>query len=61
LANKTVIPFWYKQPDQFLQDQLKSMLHPEKSNVLKQLDMVIGGDQGGGKFRMAMKVNFRLP
>ncbi len=28
--------------------------------MLEQLDIVIGGDHGGGKFRMMMKVNFCL-
>jgi hypothetical protein len=60
LEDKTVIPFWYKRPDRLLQDQLQNMIHPDKLKVLKQLDIVIGGDHGGGKFRMTMKVNFRL-
>jgi hypothetical protein len=36
------------------------MVDPEKLQFLKRLDIVIGGDHGGAKFRMTMKVNFRL-
>jgi len=60
LEDKTVIPFWYKRPDLLLQHQLKSMIDAEKLKLLQQLDIVVGGDHGGGKFRMTMKVNFRL-
>jgi hypothetical protein len=55
-----LIPFWYKRPDLLLQHQLKSMIDAEKSKLLQQLDIVIGGDHGGGKFRMTMKVNLQL-
>jgi len=57
---KTVILFWYKRPDLLLQHQLKSMIDAEKLKLLQQLDIVTGGDHGGGKFWMTMKVNFRL-
>jgi hypothetical protein len=60
LANKTVIPFWYKRPDLLLQSQLKNMIDAEKLKYLSCIDIVIGGDHGGGKFRMTMKVNIRL-
>ena len=58
LADKTVIPFWYKRPDLLLQSQLKNMIDSEKLKYLSCVDIVIGGDHGGGKFRMTMKVNF---
>jgi hypothetical protein len=60
LEDKAVILFWYKRPDLLLQHQLKSMIDAEKLKLLQQLDIVTGGDHGGGKFRMTMKVNFRL-
>jgi hypothetical protein len=51
----------FKSPNQLLQDQLKNMVDPEKLKFLKQLDIVIGGNHGGGEFRMAMMLNFWLP
>jgi len=61
LDDKTIIPFWYKRPDYYLQNQLKSMINPAMLKDLIRVDLVIGGDHGGGKFRVTMKVNFRLP
>jgi len=27
---------------------------------VRQVDLIVGGDHGGGNFRMTLKVNFRL-
>jgi len=61
LEDKTIIPYWYKRPDQYLQERLTDMIDPALIRDLVRVDIVIGGDHGGGKFRMTMKVNFRLP
>ena len=59
LEDKTIIPYWYKRPDLYLQKQLKSMIDLSLLPSLIKV-IIIGGDHGGGKFRMSMKVNFRL-
>ena len=61
LPNKTVILFWLKRPDELLQKQLVNMIDTTKLKDLTKVDIiVVGGDHGGGKFRMTLKVNFHL-
>ncbi len=60
LEDKTIIPFWYKQPDQLLQSQLTKMIGVSKLKDLMQVDITVSGDHGGGKFRIMLKVNFCL-
>ncbi len=61
LEDKAIIPYWYKRPDHSIQNQLKDMIDITKLKDLIQLDIAIGGDHGGGKFHVTMKVNFCLP
>ncbi len=61
LPDKTIIPFWYKHPDAYLQNSCKQMINDSLLEDVTRLDVVIGGDHGGGKFHMTMKVSFRLP
>jgi hypothetical protein len=61
LEDKTMTPYRYKHPDQYLQERLTDMIDSSLIRDLVRVDIVIGGDHGGGKFRMTMKVNFRLP
>jgi hypothetical protein len=61
LEDKTIIPFWFKRPDLYLQSQFKDMIDHSLLKDIIRVDLIIGGDHGGGKFRMTMKVNFRLP
>jgi hypothetical protein len=60
LEDKTIIPFWYKQPDQLLQSQPTKMIDVSKLKDLMQVGIIVSGDHGGGKFRKTLKVNFRL-
>jgi hypothetical protein len=60
LEDRTIIPFWYKRPDIFLQKQLKNMIDLPLLPQLIKVDIIIGCDHGGGKFCMSMKVNFQL-
>jgi hypothetical protein len=60
LEDKTVVPFWYKRPDLLLQSQLSKMIDTSKLGNVRQVDLIVGGDHGGGKFRMTLKVNFRM-
>ncbi len=55
------IPFWFKRPDLYLQSQFNDMIDHSLLKDLIRVDVIIGGDHGGSKFRMMMKVNFRLP
>jgi hypothetical protein len=50
LEDKTVIPFWYKLPDQLMKHQLKSMVTAEQLEGHQRVDITIGGDHGGGEF-----------
>jgi hypothetical protein len=54
LQDKTVIPFWFKMPDEFLQKQLSTMIDVSKLKDLSKVDIVVGGDHGGGKFWMTL-------
>jgi len=36
------------------------MIDVSKLRDVRQVDLIVGGDHGGGKFRMTLKVNFRL-
>ena len=58
LDNKTVIPFWFKTPDQLLQSQLPKVIDASKLKDLMHIDIIVGGDHGGSKFRRMLKVNF---
>ena len=48
LEDKTIIPFWYKRPEIFLQKQLKNMIDLSLLPQLIKVDIIIGGDHGGG-------------
>ena len=60
LEDKTIIPFWFKRSDQLLQSQLPKLIDISKLKDLMHIDIIVGGDHGGGKFRMMLKVNFHL-
>jgi hypothetical protein len=60
LEDKTIVPYWYKLPDELVQHQLKTIVQAEQLHGLKRVDFTIGGDHGGGKFRMTLKVLFRF-
>jgi hypothetical protein len=60
LEDKTIVPHWYKLPDELVQHQLKTIVQAEQLHGLKRVDFTIGGDHGGGKFRMTLKVLFRF-
>jgi len=60
LPDKTVIPFWYKEPHLLLQSQISMIIRPEDLAGLQKVDIAVGGDSGGGFFRMMLKVLFRF-
>ena len=60
LADKTVIDFWFKEPDKLIENQINVMITESQLEGLKRVDLCVGGDHGGGKFRMSLKVLFRF-
>jgi hypothetical protein len=60
LEDKTIINYWWKRPDELLQHQINDIIDPKELEGLQGLDIVTGGDHGGGRFRMLLKVLFRF-
>ena len=60
LPDKTIIPFWYKEPHLLLQHQVNVIIKPEDLGDLKRVDLAVGGDSGGGFFRTMLKDLFRF-
>ena len=44
LEDKTIVPYWWKRPDQLIQHQINYIFG------ISSVDIVTGGDQGGGRF-----------
>jgi hypothetical protein len=60
LADKTIIPFWWKRPDELLQHQINFIFKLEDLEGLISVDIATGGDHGGGRFRMLLKLLLRF-
>ena len=58
LSDKTQVDFWYKLPHKLIQHQSNTMIHQAELDGLIRLDICVGGDHGGGKFRMSLKLLF---
>jgi hypothetical protein len=50
LEDKTVINFWYKLPDELLVHQINEIVTFSNLEGLKKVEIVTGGDHGGGRF-----------
>jgi hypothetical protein len=48
--NKTVIPYWYKSPDELIKNQINEIVKEEDLEGLESVKFTVGGDRGGGKF-----------
>jgi hypothetical protein len=48
--NKTVIPYWYKSPDELIKNQINEISKEEDLEGLESVKFTVGGDHGGGKF-----------
>jgi hypothetical protein len=60
LPDKTVIPFWYREPHHLLKNQATKMLQTDDLGNLNSVDFAVGGDSGGSYFNMMLKVLFCL-
>jgi len=60
LPDKTIIDFWYKEPDKMLQHQINNIIKKQQLGQLTHIDLSVGGDHGGGKFWMTFKILFRF-
>jgi hypothetical protein len=58
LPEKTIIDFWYKEPDKMLQHQINNIKKKQQLGQLTHVDLSVGGDHDGGKFWMSLKVLF---
>jgi len=60
LADKTIVTFWWKRPDELLQHQINYMFKVQDLELLESVDIATGGDHGGGRFRMLLKLLLRF-
>jgi len=60
LEDKTWVYFWYKQPDLLLQHQIKEIISATDLEGIIGVDIACGGDHGGGRFRMLLKILLRF-
>ncbi len=60
LEDKTIVSYWWKFPDELLQHQINYVLKPEDLQGLVSVDIATGGDHGGGRFRMLLKLLLRF-
>jgi hypothetical protein len=59
LPDKTTVHYWYKRPDELMK-QLERIISAEQIDGLKRVDFTLGGDHGGGKFRVTLKLLLRF-
>ncbi len=59
LEDKTIVSYWWKTPDELLQHQINDIISLQDLEGLQSVDIVTGGDHGGGQFRMLLKVLFQ--
>jgi hypothetical protein len=56
LEDRTIIDYWFKEPDKLISNQVDVMVKESQLEGLKRVDFCVGGDHGGGKFRRSLKV-----
>jgi hypothetical protein len=60
LQDKTIIDYWFKEPDVMLRHQINNIIKRDQLQHVSRVDLSVGGDHGGGKFRMTLKILFRF-
>jgi hypothetical protein len=60
LEDRTIIDYWYKEPDKLISNRIDVMVKESQLEGVKHVDLFVGGDHGGGKFRMSLKVLLRF-
>jgi hypothetical protein len=50
LEDKTIISFWYKTSDELFVHQINDIVTFSDLEGLKKVEIVTGGDHGGGRF-----------
>ena len=58
LEDKAIVCFWWKRPDELLQHQINDLISQQDLEGLQSVDLVVGGDHGGGQFWMLLKILF---
>lgn len=53
-----MVRFWYKNPDKLIRHQIKEIISAQDLTEVQSVHFTVGGDHGGGKFRMTLKVLF---
>jgi hypothetical protein len=56
LEDKTIVPCWWKHPDQLIQHQINYIFKQEDLDGISSVDIVTGDDHGGGQFQMLLKL-----
>jgi hypothetical protein len=52
LQDKTIIDYWFKEPDVMLKHQINNIIKRDQLQHVSHVDLSVGGDHGGGKFCM---------
>ncbi len=60
LQDKTIIDFWFKEPDVMLKHQINNVIKQDQIQHVSCFDLLVGGDHSGRKFRMTLKILFRF-
>jgi len=60
LEDKTVIDYWFKEPDVFLKHHINNIIRRDELQRVTSIDVTVGGDHGGRKFRMSLKILFQF-
>jgi hypothetical protein len=58
LEDKALVRYWCKNPDELVQHQIKEMINAQDLTEVQSVHFTVGGDHGGRKFRMTLKVLF---
>jgi hypothetical protein len=56
LEYKTVIPYWYKLPNELIKDQINEIVSEDNLLGLERVNFTVGGNHVGRKFRMTFQV-----